>query len=396
MPAPQAVAKVLLADPAANRFVDQLLAVLNPILRNVAGDLRGPVAAATVVGWRGLPLAESMATPAVGQVPKWNGAAWEPGTAGSSGAVTSVGAAAPLTSSGGTTPSIGISGSPAGGVAYATGSTLAYTTAGTAGLPLLSGGAGAPSFGALNLATAGTVAGLLPIAYGGTNSSSSPTAGAVAYGTGSAFAWSLAGSAGEILFSGGGSAPYWGPLPASGVSSVTASSPLSSSGGTTPNVSLTGTVDAAHGGTGLSSYVAGDLLTATAATTLARLPLGASGTFLSSDGTSPAWAVPTASTTGAGVGGYRSTVTTPETVALTDYVLDVTTSGAFTVNLPTAGSSAGQAANGRVFVIKNSGGAVVTVAPAGAQLIDGASSFTIVTQYAAFLFISTGSGWALI
>lgn len=363
MPAPQAVAKVLLADPAANRFVDQLLAVLNPILRNVAGDLRGPVAAATVVGWRGLPLADGMATPAVGQVPKWNGTAWEPGTAGTSGAVTSVGAAAPLTSSGGTTPSIGISGTPAGGVAYATGATLAYTSAGTAGLPLLSGGAGAPSFGALNLATAGTVSGLLPIAYGGTNSSSSPTAGAVAYGTGTAFAWSLAGSAGDVLFSGGGAAPYWGPLPATGVTSVSATAPLSSSGGTTPTLSLT---------------------------------VGAAGTFLSSNGTAAVWAVPTASTTGAGIGGYRSTTSSPDTVSLTDYVLDVTTAGAFVVNLPTAGAGAGEAGNGRVFVVKNSGGAVVTVAPAGAQLIDGAASFTIVTQYAAFLFISTGSGWALI
>jgi hypothetical protein len=37
------------------------------------------------------------------------------------------------------------------------------------------------------------------------------------------------------------------------VTSVTASSPLASSGGTTPNISLTGTVSAAHGGTGIST-----------------------------------------------------------------------------------------------------------------------------------------------
>ena len=40
---------------------------------------------------------------------------------------------------------------------------------------------------------------------------------------------------------------------AGGVASVTASSPLSSSGGTNPNISLTGVVSVANGGTGISS-----------------------------------------------------------------------------------------------------------------------------------------------
>ena len=57
----------------------------------------------------------------------------------------------------------GISTAPtAGGVVYGGASTQAYSTAGTAGTPLLSGGAGAPSFGALNLATVGNVTGVLP------------------------------------------------------------------------------------------------------------------------------------------------------------------------------------------------------------------------------------------
>jgi hypothetical protein len=252
MPTPHVVAKVLLADPAANRWVDQLLAVLNPILRNVAGDLSGPVAAPEVRGWYGLPLAPSMATPAVDQVPKWNGSAWVAGTAGTAGAVTAVNATAPITSTGGTTPTIAITGTPAGATAYANGTTLA-----------------------------------------------------------------------------------WGSV-------------------------------------------------------------GVSGQVWTSDGANPpTWQTPTSGFTGASIGSYRATTTTPDTVALTDYIVDVTTTGAFTVNLPTAGTGAGQAKNGRVFIVKNSGGATVTVAPAASQLIDGAASFTIITQYAAFTFTSTGSGWVL-
>jgi hypothetical protein len=52
-------------------------------------------------------------------------------------------------------------------------------------------------------------AGTLAVARGGTNATATPTAGAVAYGTGSAYAFTLAGSAGQILVSNGSSAPTW-------------------------------------------------------------------------------------------------------------------------------------------------------------------------------------------
>jgi len=253
MPTPHVVAKVLLADPAANRWVDQLLAVLNPILRNVAGDLSGPVSAPEVRGWYGLPLGAGMATPAVDQVPKWNGSAWVPGTAGTAGAITAINVVGPLSSTGGTTPTLSILGTPAGGGAYANGTTLAFTAAGTVGQ----------------------------------------------------------------VFTSQGASP-------------------------------------------------------------------------------PIWQTPTASFTGAGVGAYRATTATPDTIALTDYTVDVTTTGTFVVNLPTAGTGAGQAPSGRVFIVKNTGGATITVTPAGAQLIDSASTFVMQTQFAAFTFQSTGSGWVLL
>lgn len=54
-----------------------------------------------------------------------------------------------------------------------------------------------------------TLAGTLAIANGGTNGSATPTAGAVAYGTGTAYAFSAAGTSGYFLKSGGSGAPTW-------------------------------------------------------------------------------------------------------------------------------------------------------------------------------------------
>lgn len=73
---------------------------------------------------------------------------------------------------------------------------------------LLHGNAsGAPSFGAVALAT--EVSGTLPIANGGTNAISIGAAGTVPYSTGTAYDFSAAGTLGDILTSGGLGAPIW-------------------------------------------------------------------------------------------------------------------------------------------------------------------------------------------
>ena len=54
-----------------------------------------------------------------------------------------------------------------------------------------------------------TLAGRLAIANGGTNATATPTAGAVAYGTGTAYAFTLAGTTGQILTSAGAGSPTW-------------------------------------------------------------------------------------------------------------------------------------------------------------------------------------------
>ncbi len=51
--------------------------------------------------------------------------------------------------------------------------------------------------------------GTVPIANGGTNGTATPTAGAVPYGTGTAYAFTSAGSSGQVLTSNGTSAPTW-------------------------------------------------------------------------------------------------------------------------------------------------------------------------------------------
>jgi hypothetical protein len=56
----------------------------------------------------------------------------------------------------------------------------------------------------------GSVTGTLAYANGGTSGTATPTAGAVAYGTGSAYAFTAAGTAGQALLSNGSGAPTWG------------------------------------------------------------------------------------------------------------------------------------------------------------------------------------------
>jgi hypothetical protein len=57
--------------------------------------------------------------------------------------------------------------------------------------------------------------GILPIARGGTNTNATPTAGTVAYGTGTAIAYSAVGTVGQALVSNGASAPSWSTITSS-------------------------------------------------------------------------------------------------------------------------------------------------------------------------------------
>ena len=54
-----------------------------------------------------------------------------------------------------------------------------------------------------------TLSGTLTIANGGTNGTATPTAGAIAYGSGTAYAFTAAGTSGQVLTSAGAGTPTW-------------------------------------------------------------------------------------------------------------------------------------------------------------------------------------------
>ena len=121
-----------------------------------------------------------------------------------------------------------------GFASYAVGDLLyANTTTTLAKLPdvgtgnaLISGGVGtAPAWGKIGLTT--HVSGTLPIANGGTNGTATPTAGAISYGTGTAYGFTSAGTAGQVLTSAGAGIPTW-TTPTTG--SVTSVSVVSANG----------------------------------------------------------------------------------------------------------------------------------------------------------------------
>ena len=154
---------------------------------------------------------------------------------------------------------------------YAVGDLLyADTTTTLAKLPdvatgnaLISGGIStAPSWGKIGLTT--HVSGVLPIANGGTNGSATPTSYGIAYGTGTAYAFTAAGTTGQILTATTGSAPTWAAPAYTGT--VTSVSVVSANGfaGTvatatsTPAITLTTTITGLlkGNGTAISAAVA--------------------------------------------------------------------------------------------------------------------------------------------
>lgn len=149
-----------------------------------------------------------------------------------------------------------------------------------------------------NTATGGavTVAGTLITSNGGTGLSSYTIGDLPYYATGTTLSKLPIGTNGQVLTS-TGTAPQWSTL--SGVAVTTFNGGTT---GLTPNtatsgaVTLAGTLVAANGGTGQSSYTAGDLLYATGSTTLSKLGIGTNGQALVVSGGALAWGTATATT----------------------------------------------------------------------------------------------------
>lgn len=112
------------------------------------------------------------------------------------------------------------------------------------------GTAGVPSFRALTTTDLPTI----PVSKGGTGQTSY-TDGQLLIGnsTGNTLTKATLTAGSGITITNGSGAITIATTGTSGVTAVTASSPLASSGGTAPNISLSGTVGVANGGTGLTS-----------------------------------------------------------------------------------------------------------------------------------------------
>lgn len=231
----------------------------------------------------------------------------------------------------------------AGGIGYGTGTAHAYTSAGTSGQVLTSNGASAPtwtslttgmtsiSFGSTGLtpatATGGavTVAGTLGIANGGTNSTATPTAGGIGYGTGTAHAYTAAGTAGYLLQSNGSSAPTWVPAPAGGVTTISfGSTGLTPSTATGGAVSVAGTLAVANGGTGATTLTANNVILGNGTSAVNFVAPGSNGNVLTSNGTT--WTSAPGSS-----GTVTSVALSGGTTGLTVSGSPITTSGTITL-----------------------------------------------------------------
>lgn len=90
----------------------------------------------------------------------------------------------------------------------------------------------------------------------------------------------------------------------------------------------------------------------------------------------------------------RSESSTPYTATATDRVILVDASGGdATINLPTA-----VGISGKEYVVKKTDASAytVTVAPDGAETIDGEATLVIGTQYDSYTLVSDGSNWMII
>ena len=189
---------------------------------------------------------------------------WSGGSTGLTPATATTGAVSLAGTLGAGYGGTGLSTYAVGDLLYASGATALSRLADVAtGNALISGGVTtAPNWGKIGLTT--HVSGTLPIGNGGTNATATPTAGAIAYGTGSAYAFTAAGTSGQVLTSAGAGTPTWA-TPTTGT--VTAVSVVSanglagtSSGGATPALTLSTTVTGVVKGNGTA------LSAATAAT----------------------------------------------------------------------------------------------------------------------------------
>lgn len=150
------------------------------------------------------------------------------------------------------------------GIAAPSVGTLLVSQGGTGATTFLGGGfvkspGGTGSLTASQYVNAASeLTGIASVVNGGTGKDTL-TSGGLLIGNGTSPVATLVGTTNGYIATWSSGAGSWiaAAPPAAGVSSVTAVSPLASSGGATPQISISGQVNVAHGGTGVSTFAAG-------------------------------------------------------------------------------------------------------------------------------------------
>ncbi len=148
-------------------------------------------------------------------------------------------------------------------------------------------------------------------------------AGSIPYQTGASTTTFLNPSTNGFVLTLSGGLPVWAASGSPGVQSVTASSPLASTGGTTPNISLSGSIPIANGGTGRTSLGTAlqVLRTNAAANATEWATISGSGTVTS-----------VSVTTANGISGSVATSTTTPAITLTLGDITPTTVNGLTIS----------------------------------------------------------------
>ena len=151
-----------------------------------------------------------------------------------------------------------------------------------------------------------------PIVTGGTNSVAVPTAGAVAYGTGIAYAFTGVGSATQVLTSAGSGTPTWSSPATGSVTSVGLTAPAMFTVSGSP-VTTSGTLALTYSGTALpvANGGTGQITSNAAFNALAPSQTGNTGKYLTTDGSDTSWAAnPLGTVTSVDVSGGTTGLTT--------------------------------------------------------------------------------------
>lgn len=298
------------------------------------------------------------------------------------------------------------------------------------------------------IAASQVTSGTLAIAQGGTNSSATPTNGGVGYGTGTAYAFSAAGTVSDVLTSAGaasptwtsqsslavgtstnlaggatGSLPYqsgagattflptstngyiltltaglpsWQPAPASGVTTFSAGTTgLTPSTATSGAVTLAGTLALANGGTNASLTAVAGAVPYSTASAIALTAAGTAGQVLTSNGAgAPTWVTPAGGVTLANDTTTASNLYPTFAAATSGSVSTIYTGNANLLYKPSTGelqSTALVASNG---IVVNS--ATVSANYTIASGNNAVSAGPITISAGVVVTVASGSVWAIV